>query len=117
MYENNQIILELNDLANRCGYFHNAYLTDGVALNNGYNCRHPAQEETEEISGRIYGCCYRFSCPLAYQADISDLIKYGVVDAGTEDTDDDYMIVSDEKTINEMRAAGIKGLAEKGENA
>lgn len=108
------LILTLNGFANHCGYFHNAYLSGGVVLNNGYNCRHPEQEETEEIDGKTIGCCYRFSCPLAYQAGMDDLIKYGVVAEGTESVDEDYMIVSDEKVIRELRAAGVRGYAEKG---
>lgn len=112
------IIMELNDFANHCGYFHNAYLTDDVSLNNGYNCRHEKQEERSEDNGKIIGCCYGFSCPLAYAADYDDLVKHGVIEPCEADREyydgsDDYVIVSDEETIRRLRARGVTGLAER----
>lgn len=70
-------LIELNTLANKCGYFYNAYLEKGVSINNGYNCRHPKQEEFEDINGVKIGNCYSFSCPLAYKADREDCEKFG----------------------------------------
>ena len=40
------LIMELNDFANHCGYFFNACMQDGIIANNGYNCSHPDQDET-----------------------------------------------------------------------
>lgn len=71
-------IIQNNSLANRCGYFHNAYLTDGITANNGYNCRHPKQEEQCTEKGKIIGCCYAFSCPLGYEADKEDWERFGL---------------------------------------
>ena len=43
------------------------------APNNGYNCRHPKQEEKQNG----VGCCFQWSCPLAIPADEEDCEKYG----------------------------------------
>lgn len=115
------MILELNRFANLCGYFHNACLTDGVELNNGYNCRHEKQEEGEEMDGKWIGCCYAHSCPLAFPADYEDLVRHGVIDPEEypapekyeEGNDYDYMIVCDEETLRNLRTAGETGLAER----
>ena len=115
------LILELNQLANVCGWFHNACLTGDVHLNNGYNCRHEKQEEFEVVHGKRIGCCYSSSCPVAYSADYEDLVRHGVIDetdyAGPEDYaeghDYDYMIVSDKELTERLRASGVTGLAEK----
>ena len=45
------LIMELNDFANHCGYFFNACMQDGIIANNGYNCSHPDQDET--IAGAV----------------------------------------------------------------
>ena len=49
MFELNKVrdraIMPINDFANMCGYFYNAYLRDGISVNNGYNCSHPKCEE------------------------------------------------------------------------
>lgn len=71
--------MTINNLANICGYFFNAELdpeTKCGGVNNGYNCRHPKQEEN---CGGI-GCCYQWSCPLAnvIPADEEDCEKYGL---------------------------------------
>ena len=49
------LIMELNDFANHCGYFFNACMQDGIIANNGYNCSHPDQDETPllELSARV----------------------------------------------------------------
>ena len=54
------LIMELNDFANHCGYFFNACMQDGIIANNGYNCSHPDQDETVcwvlpllELSARV----------------------------------------------------------------
>ena len=85
------IILEINALANICGYF------EGSEVNNGYGCNHPDQEEK--------GKCYAFSCPLSIQPDEKDLKKYS-----KEDYEDfkvfgknyDLVMVSDKKIIKNL---------------
>lgn len=71
-------IMTINNLANICGYFFNAELDPDCdsSPNNGYNCKHPEQEEK---CGGI-GCCYQWSCPLAniVPADEEDCAKYGL---------------------------------------
>ena len=50
------LIMELNDFANHCGYVFNACMQDGIIANNGYNCSHPDQDETvEDDSGESVG--------------------------------------------------------------
>jgi predicted transcriptional regulator len=68
----------INNLANRCGYFYNANFDTEASCtpNNGYNCKHPEQEE----SYNGVGCCYQWSCPLKNitPADEEDCKKYGM---------------------------------------
>jgi len=68
-------IYELNEFANRCGFFVNAVLSEEqFDCNNGYNCKHPEQEEFEinPDTGNIVGKCYGWSCPLGYEPDVAD---------------------------------------------
>jgi len=64
-------IMEINNLAHICGYFESK-----TGVNNGYGCKHPNQQESEEteVDEEIKECgkCFAFSCPLAYQADYED---------------------------------------------
>lgn len=66
-------------------------------VNNGYGCKHPAQEETEDGHGK----CYCWSCPLGCPADKESLDEKDIqwVD-GKPDTDDleeeSYIILNDE---------------------
>lgn len=71
------VCMELNSFANICSYFHNAYLTDGINCNNGYNCRHPKQTEVYEEDGKTIGACFCHSCPLGYPASVADLVEHG----------------------------------------
>lgn len=119
------LVMELNDFANHCGYFFNAYMQDNITANNGYNCSHPDQDEIveDEESGKAAGCCYCWSCPLGYPPDGKDLVNYGILseeDARAEYFDEcsgeymtakDYIVVSDADTIRRLREAGITGLA------
>lgn len=75
-----QVLMTLNDFANRCGYFYNAHFDEDAPCcpNNGYNCRHPKQGE--QVDG--VGCCFAWSCPLSEEgvmneADKEDCEKYG----------------------------------------
>lgn len=92
-------LMELNTLANQCGYFFNYGFDDFDApnVNNGYNCRHPNQEEYEKIKGKKIGKCYAFSCPMAYSADGLDCQQFcnDCEDCGNEECecDDDMMVV------------------------
>ncbi len=68
---NKRETMHINQLANRCGYFFNTYLdTEGFTSNNGYNCKHPEQQETDinPETGHEIGKCYAWSCPLAVVA-------------------------------------------------
>lgn len=119
------IILELNHFANLCGYFYNAYLSDNISANNGYNCSHPDQDEVheDECSGKKVGCCYCWSCPLAYAAGAEELASYGVISREEAEEsvvlgeshyegDFEYVVVEDQATIAKLRQMGITGLAE-----
>lgn len=69
-------LMTINNFANICGYFYNAEFDPEATCtpNNGYNCRHPEQEESYGGTG----CCYQWSCPLACSADEEDCEKYGI---------------------------------------
>lgn len=74
------LIMELNDFANHCGYVFNACMQDGIIANNGYNCSHPDQDETvEDDSGESVGCCHCWSCPLGYPPNAKDLVDCGIL--------------------------------------
>lgn len=119
------LIMELNDFANHCGYVFNACMQDGIIANNGYNCSHPGQDETveDDDSGESVGCCHCWSCPLGYPPNAKDLVDCGILseeDARADYFDElsgeyfsavDYIVVSDEDTIRRLREAGITGLA------
>lgn len=65
-------IEKINDFANRCGHFYNAYIKKNININNGYNCNNSKQEETETVDGQEIGKCYCWSCPLGYEPDEED---------------------------------------------
>lgn len=69
-----QKIMPINKFANICGYFYNAYIEKDFSCNNGYNCSHPNQSETDtnEETGEEIGKCYCWSCPMGYEADRED---------------------------------------------
>ena len=100
-------IMELNTLANQCGYFYNKEFRypDLPDVNNGYNCDHPEQQEYEEIEGKKIGKCYASSCPMAYSADGLSCQELGneCEDCGNEECNcyDDMMVVEfdDDGTI------------------
>ena len=66
-------IMPINDFANMCGYFYNAYLRDGISVNNGYNCSHPKCEEVQEGVGE----CFEWACPFGWEADEEDCQEFG----------------------------------------
>lgn len=59
-----QVLIPIDELANRCGHFFNAAYNGGPCVNNGYNCDHPDAEQEGGV-----GCCYTKECPIAYPAD------------------------------------------------
>ncbi len=91
-------IMTIDEFANQCGYFYNAELDQEAPCvpNNGYNCRHPDQEERY----KGVGCCFQRSCPLAIPADEEDCKKYGY-----EYEESEFVLIEDEKT---EAAAGRK---------
>jgi hypothetical protein len=70
------VLMEINTWANRCGYFYNANFDPDAPCtpNNGYNCKHEAQEE--QTNG--VGCCFTWSCPLGVEANEEDCETFGV---------------------------------------
>lgn len=105
------VCMDFNTFANRCGYFHNAYLTDGVSFNNGYNCRHPNQAETIEEDGKRFGGCCCGSCPLGYPPDGDQLEELGILSRKEaqeyhEESNHDYIVVTDTTTLAKLRLEG-----------
>lgn len=66
-------IMPINDFANMCGYFYNAYLRDDISSNNGYNCSHPECGEIEAGTGK----CFTWACPFGWEADEEDCQAFG----------------------------------------
>ncbi len=64
------MMCHFDEFAYMCQYF-----TSETAVNNGYGCTHPEQEETDpdrENGGKEHGKCYDFSCPLCLMAEEED---------------------------------------------
>ena len=87
-------IMTINEFANQCGYFYNAELDPEAtcAPNNGYNCRHPKQEEKHNG----VGCCFQWSCPLAIPADEEEKEKYGY------EYEENEFVLMDEAEVEEV---------------
>ncbi|MDE7246827.1 MAG: hypothetical protein K2N43_02960 [Lachnospiraceae bacterium] len=93
-----QALMEINTLANICGYFFNhcriPELSSHETVNNGYNCAHSMQEEGEDGIG---SCC-AWSCPFCYPANGSVCSACGVEceESGCEECEceDDYVVAS-----------------------
>ena len=85
--------MKINKFANQCGYFYNAHIEKGITVNNGYNCRHPEQEETETVDGQEIGRCHCFSCPLGYEADEEDFQNPEIDNNGYEADEEEQFIV------------------------
>lgn len=59
-------------------------------INNGYNCKHPEQENVEDVGYRgkkKCGCCFCFSCPLGIEAEQQDLTDKSHPDAIQDEMD------------------------------
>lgn len=90
-------------------------------INNGYNCKHPKQENVEDVGykgKKKCGCCYSSSCPLGIEAEQQDLTDRESPDAVKDDIDWDglcesgevaegeyLLIVSDETATEEEKEA------------
>ena len=97
-------IYDLNDFANQCGYFYNAYLTPkdpndktfcpgrDPSPNNGYNCRHP---DCGEVQDGV-GCCFAWSCPLGYEADQEDCDNPDIDNDGYTECEEGQFIIPNE---------------------
>lgn len=82
----------INELANKCGYFYNAYLENGSSYNNGYNCKHPKQTEVQDGNGG----CFSWSCPLGYEADEDDFKNLQIDKNGwTEYEEKEFVVVEE----------------------
>ena len=82
-------VYDINDFANECGYFYNAYLKNDVDVNNGYNCSHPDCEE--KVDG--VGCCFAWGCPLGYEADQDDLDNQEIDNNGFTECEEGQLII------------------------
>lgn len=91
------------------------YFTSQTAVNNGYGCTHPEQEETDpdsENGGIEHGKCYDFSCPLCLTTEEEDFDNnlHPDYDLDGLDKDDysegDYVLVNtdDDASENEKKA-------------
>lgn len=88
-------IENIDVVANKCGYFYNAFLEKGITINNGYNCNHPSQEETEEVNGEEIGRCHCYSCPLGYEADEEDFENAEIDSQGYEYEEMQYLVIDE----------------------
>lgn len=92
-------IHQINNFANSCGYFYNAEIEDdNFSCNNGYNCKHPEQGETDinEQTGKEIGKCYAWSCPLGVEADQEDFDDPEIDNDGFDEWEEGEFIVIDD---------------------
>lgn len=97
---------EINELARRCGHFFNAVLSEeNFTYNNGYNCRHPLQEERmrNEETGHMVGACCAWSCPLGYEADEEDFRSKKIDMRGYTEYEEGAFVVVEEAVFNDYR--------------
>jgi hypothetical protein len=92
-------IYDIDVFANTCGYFYNACVEESFNCNNGYNCRHPEQEELEfnKKTGKTVGRCHAFSCPLGAEADEEDFIDPDVDQNGYDTYEEGHFIIVEEE--------------------
>ncbi|MEG1609501.1 MAG: hypothetical protein RR348_06495 [Clostridia bacterium] len=90
-------IYSFDEFADNCKYFYCDEDAE-IYVNNGYNCKHPAQEE---ISNNV-GCCYRHSCPLCYPIDEEDFENPKNNKNGfTEFEENDLVMILGEEEVKE----------------
>lgn len=73
-------------------------------INNGYNCKHPKQENVEDVGykgKKKCGLCYSFSCPLGIEAEQQDLTDKDDPDAIHDEIDWDGFCEDGEVTEGE----------------
>lgn len=73
-------IVSFDEFAYCCPFF-----TSETEVNNGYGCKHPAQEQREE--NQAVGSCYCWSCPLGIEAEAEDCGKKEIDYDGITDQD------------------------------
>lgn len=66
------------------------------AVNNGYNCNHPEQDEVEYG----IGCCFSRSCPIARKSCGTTCQEFGVE---CENCGSDYCFCDDDMMLCEIR--------------
>lgn len=116
------IVTKLNIFCQHCEHFFDAdneYSDLEHSVNNGYNCNHPDQEETETVSREDggddvkIGCCHATSCPLGYCPTNANLVDWGFLDE--DDVEDgcmgfsnkDYIVVTDSKMVEKLVEQGF----------
>lgn len=92
--DGDRAIIQINDFANMCGYFYNAYLRDGISSNNGYNCSHPECEEIEEGTGK----CFAWACPFGWEADEEDCQQFG-----WEHEEGEFIVIDNQDLIQKLK--------------
>lgn len=95
-----KIIEGINEFANRCGFFYNAYIKKNININNGYNCNHPDQTEYEEVDGEKIGRCHCFSCPLGYEAGEEDFENPEIDNQGYDYEEMEFVVVEKDEANN-----------------
>lgn len=97
-----QVLIPIDELANRCGHFFNSAYNDGPCVNNGYNCDHPDAEQEDGV-----GCCYAKECPIAYPADGLTCRRCGISceNCGDEDCECDLDMMVAEIPASEFDPA------------
>ena len=88
-------IEQIDAFANRCGYFYNAYIKENISANNGYNCRHPEQEQMHFENGKEIGLCYSWSCPCGIEPDEEDFKNPEIDKNGYTDFEEGEFILID----------------------
>lgn len=76
-----------DEFSSQCQY---SYTFGKGYINGGYNCKHPEQENVENVGykgKKKCGCCYCISCPLGIEAEQQDLTDKNHPDAIKEEID------------------------------
>jgi hypothetical protein len=63
-----KILIDLDSLIKRCGYFATTKYRDGSWKNNGYGCTHRGNKSEP-------GKCYSFCCPVAVEVDYEEMLE------------------------------------------
>lgn len=116
------VVTKLDIFCQYCTHFFDAdneYHDLECSVNNGYNCDHPDQEETETVSREDggddvkIGCCRATACPMGYCPTNADLVEWGfmdeddVEDGCMEFSNKDFLVVTDSKMVEMLVARGF----------